>query len=641
MPREIPSALALVRGRFEAMLAGAPRTVSPLPSLLRGRLGTFFIVVALFVVGVLPTLRYGRRGYMPLDQSIVFDGAWRILSGQVPYRDFTTPNGLPPILIQAVVFKLFGISWFTYVMHAAVFNGLFCVLIYALLRQVRSPRVLAVFYAGLSALIFYPPIGTPFMEQHSFFFLLLAVVLAVHAVRTPTPGNAIITWFLVALAAVVAVFGKQMPGLLAGPVLLAIAFSRGRTVAYRALIGMSAGVFFAAGLVLLISLIAGIGPSVAVKSYFITPFTLGTHRFAVLVFPSYYTYTWRLVTPWLVYVGGLVLVIFLWAGWYRAQKENRLRTGIATGALIFLIGTGVGTALLSPLGARLSLARLLLGAVLSGMGMLIAHRFGRDVKLWVEPDPDALLASSLALGLLICCSLFTVVTFNQDRNGVPYLLASAGLINVAALLALGPRSRSPSGRDSRTLVAILVTSVLLVAATADGYDFLTKEDRTREVNDMAFELPLPAVASSLPPELSFMQWQLPPAYTYSPKDLRAATAYLRHAPGNFMLVGDTTILYALTGKPSTSPVLWLHVGLTYPTPGSAGFADFDQTLAAAIIRHDVRRLVVEGQRMEDVLVTFPSLRHVMVTQGCTGTDFGMFKVTELCPKRVEARANRQ
>ena len=37
---------------------------------------------------------YGPRGFMPLDHSVVFDGGWRILDGQVPFRDYTTPNAL-------------------------------------------------------------------------------------------------------------------------------------------------------------------------------------------------------------------------------------------------------------------------------------------------------------------------------------------------------------------------------------------------------------------------------------------------------------------------------------------------------------------------------------------------------------------
>ena len=65
----------------------------------------------------------GFEGYMPLDQSIVWDGAWRVLQGQVPAIDFALPAGLTPILIQAGIFKIAGVAWAGYVAHAALANG--------------------------------------------------------------------------------------------------------------------------------------------------------------------------------------------------------------------------------------------------------------------------------------------------------------------------------------------------------------------------------------------------------------------------------------------------------------------------------------------------------------------------------------
>ena len=41
----------------------------------------------LFAIGVGVNLTFGRRGFLPLDQSIVFDGGWRLVSGQVPFHD--------------------------------------------------------------------------------------------------------------------------------------------------------------------------------------------------------------------------------------------------------------------------------------------------------------------------------------------------------------------------------------------------------------------------------------------------------------------------------------------------------------------------------------------------------------------------
>jgi hypothetical protein len=71
---------------------------------------------------------------LPLDQSIVFDGGWRMLNGQMPFRDFTTPAAIVPSAMQVPFFALFGVTWFALCLHAAVVNGLFCVAVYAFLR---------------------------------------------------------------------------------------------------------------------------------------------------------------------------------------------------------------------------------------------------------------------------------------------------------------------------------------------------------------------------------------------------------------------------------------------------------------------------------------------------------------------------
>ena len=66
----------------------------------------------------------GTRGIFPLDQSIVFDGGYRVASGQVIYRDFVAPSGPLVYWLQGAVFKLFGVSYRVYILTAAGYNAL-------------------------------------------------------------------------------------------------------------------------------------------------------------------------------------------------------------------------------------------------------------------------------------------------------------------------------------------------------------------------------------------------------------------------------------------------------------------------------------------------------------------------------------
>src|SRR6185436_9354625 len=127
------------------------------------RTGEAVAALGVALAGVAVALHYGRIGFMPLDQSIVFDGGWRVLNGQIPIRDFATPTGLVPIVVQAAFFRLMGATWFAYCLHAALANGLFAVLARVLLRRAGASPWLASLYALLSAVVFYPPFGVPYM----------------------------------------------------------------------------------------------------------------------------------------------------------------------------------------------------------------------------------------------------------------------------------------------------------------------------------------------------------------------------------------------------------------------------------------------------------------------------------------------
>src|SRR4051812_20171909 len=66
--------------------------------------------------------RVGHRGLFMLDESIVFDGAWRVHQGQVPYRDFVMPFGPMTFWLQGLMFRCFGVDFSTLVLSAALFS---------------------------------------------------------------------------------------------------------------------------------------------------------------------------------------------------------------------------------------------------------------------------------------------------------------------------------------------------------------------------------------------------------------------------------------------------------------------------------------------------------------------------------------
>src|SRR6202047_5400120 len=126
----------------------------------------------------------GHRGIYLDDQSGVFDAAWRILQGQVLYRDFYAPYGPIVFWIQAIFFRLAGVDYSSMVLSAAAINSIaiLCV-IWVIRRFLPNPlhRPTAIVAGLLTAVWFQAPSGTLWFEQTSFCFNLIAMALLVEA----------------------------------------------------------------------------------------------------------------------------------------------------------------------------------------------------------------------------------------------------------------------------------------------------------------------------------------------------------------------------------------------------------------------------------------------------------------------------
>ncbi len=131
----------------------------------------------------------GGRGFNPFDSSIIFDGGWRILSGQVPYRDFISPV-IAPMYLQAFFFKLLGVHFFALRFHAALVNMLTVALCMALLRAVIPGWPKTILAGGLlTGIWFYSIWGIPWYFQTSVFFGLMGTALALRARVTMHAGR--------------------------------------------------------------------------------------------------------------------------------------------------------------------------------------------------------------------------------------------------------------------------------------------------------------------------------------------------------------------------------------------------------------------------------------------------------------------
>jgi hypothetical protein len=466
----------------------------------------------------------GRIGYQPLDQSIVFDGAWRVLTGQVPWRDFVMPTGLTPILMQAAAFRVLGVSWSTYVAHAALVNALGTGLVYAFLRGCGLERTVSAACAAVTAVTLCTPFGTPYMDNTAMFFSLVAVVAA----WTAAQRGMVWPWAVAGAAFICGVFAKQIPTALVVPALVLAVVRHGRGARWRAAALGAAAAIVSAAVVILLLLVWGAKPGILWEYIVRIPLELSGDRQAGL----------------------------------RAHFFHAV----------------AATARALPL--TLAVSVLWCAAAVVGRWVWRASSQVVVDVAWC----------GLALLLLVAGWSFTAMTINQYENGMGLVPLAAG----SCLMSIRADYRERHRVLSLTTVVFAVVSVAL---TVDAIRFHRAVNLTRSVQD--FQLNGPGLstwrpAADVPRELreeGFTVWATGPGYSSVADSLAPLLTRLRHDGIPFLLLGDESVVYGLTGQPSAAPFLWFHPGLVWRREREA-WRDLDLWLNDNIDRYGVARVVV-------------------------------------------------
>ena len=109
---------------------------------------------------------YGFRGLSPLDDVLNFNCGYRILNGDIPFKDYYTVTGPVLCIVQSFFYKIFGVSWFSLVIHASILNVILCIVFYFYLKKMDVPHYLIILLClGISTLG-YPNNGVPGVDHH-------------------------------------------------------------------------------------------------------------------------------------------------------------------------------------------------------------------------------------------------------------------------------------------------------------------------------------------------------------------------------------------------------------------------------------------------------------------------------------------
>lgn len=490
----------------------------------------------------------GFQGFMPLDQSIVWDGAWRILQGQAPFVDFAVPAGLSPILIQAAIWKVAGVDWTGYVAHAALANAVFALAVYTTLARFFGRIGPAFVYGVLAAFALYPPMATPYADHHAVLFLALTLLLILRDLIVSR--RSAFLWLVASVCLLLALLSKALPGLVA-PLL-----------------------------------------------------------FLLLLLTAWRTPGMARVTSRLTFVVSAATVATLVAGeMLRIDLEQVIRSLWTLPA-----GAGEARATLDFIGPRLKdLLKPGLLATVAALALTIQALAGK-----IEERAGFLGAATITAGAIA----YALLSDNSAWFGYGALPVAAGLCH----FLLERQGHRWVGWILAGAMAIQVGALQIDVTNTRAANELRRADWAKATD-----------AGAIDPRLAGLRWALPPQTAQvlkaedRPEEYRRLLDLLKARDGNFVLIGDATVLYALAGKPSPFPALWFHPGLTY-TPGPA----FDAQLAESLKGHDVRRVVVDGNRtwLGVMPEDFGPLKACMAT-AAPADQVGRFRVIELQPGCIQ------
>lgn len=552
----------------------------------------------------------GMRGFFAMDQSIVFDGGWRILHGQVPFRDFFLPHGPLSMWIQALAFGWFGVSYRVYVLTATIMNVVGALLAYGTFRTFIPEKKWPALAAGLlTGSWLYAPMGTTYIEQTGFFFLWVAVFAVVRGLAS---GSFRHLWMGAAgLALAAAILAKTNTGVLAAPFLFLMpALLRQNPVRGLLRDWLGLGMGLAVGLAAFYVWLASHSDVAAFHRHVLE--IAGTEgRKRILENKELYFVVCslfngkgndlvRLLTVCAYTLMGLGVVWAMGPG--NRGPNDRLRTlgflGLLWIAYQQLFGVTSNNNGINE--------QPFLGLVFVCAALVAAEIASWKAGASLPSQHFSFLKKSLAV-LLAFALFFTAYFYIRGIRGMGNYDFILGVMLAWGIFAAVSGQAAPHPLRERGLAvgAAALLGVLFVIGSWGSYfrqaqDFFNFNTRYVSQNDI--------------PALQGLAWaegvnddalEMHPTWN----ELMETWTVLCNAPGRFYLLGNYTILYAATGKPSVGVLSWFFKGLTYSKEYDPGF---DRHFAALVDQPDITYFVTEEDfGLRHKLQDFPELERVL------------------------------
>jgi 4-amino-4-deoxy-L-arabinose transferase-like glycosyltransferase len=493
--------------------------------------GPALVRIAVVLISFIWTYIVGHFGLYAFDQSMMFDGGWRILCGQVPFKDFIMAFGPLSFTVQALFFKLFGVNWTSMVLAAAVAGAIAALSVMRVMGLLFGKE--RVWLVGLAGLLvgtsFQSMFGTLWIEQVGF----LACLLGIQMVCESMAARGRVRFLYLGLAgslAVMAFLAKQNVGVLTFvllSILIVLAAPPQPKDIFKFLLFFLIGVALAAGLFVL-WLVAYSDPHLFVRYALQVPSHTGGDRISMktLLFP-----------PWLL------------------QPAGTTQWGYAVS----------------------------LGAAFQCVVLLV---FNRGFRQSFFSSPGHRLAFGLAVCIPFVQRIFEMTTKNINENVFFFsgLILSVGL-GMFLLLPGG----SEKARPWIPILGIFISFFMLVEITYFSWNRMVRPVFPQKARNLSKRLHVPELANVvwITPTLTGVH---PTDPELNPQDIDAVCSYLRSQKKDFLVLGDSSYLYGINHVVPPQPLLYFQTHHFYD---ESDIPRLDEWFLSTVEKRDIRLIVRE------------------------------------------------
>jgi hypothetical protein len=224
---------------------------------------------------------YGNKGVFPIEGFAFFDTAYRIFHGDVPFKDYWAVSGVFIDYTQFIFFKIFGVNFQAYVLHASIVNCLLTIMTFFYAKNLNISIYFCFFYALIFSLLAYTTSGTLYVDNHASLICLAAIYFFIFGIIQNRKNY----FFLVPPLIGIAFFTKPAPTiyifLFLSIVLLAYVITSKK---YQILLNLFYSTAIFLSFIFLFIYLQNIPIELILEQYFYFPVTIANQRYENFTF---------------------------------------------------------------------------------------------------------------------------------------------------------------------------------------------------------------------------------------------------------------------------------------------------------------------------------------------------------------------